>query len=130
MKLKKYDVSVNTGRSVEPTISFSDSGVIRISKSATDALNIKAGDRLSLFQDEDSPTDWYLSKDKDGFPTRPGSTKDSGSVQFNSANTRNDFYQSLFDQDDQFQWPRKFRIATEPTIYEKKLYYAILLPKE
>lgn len=69
MKLKKYDSSLQSTRTGEPRISFDDKGVIRINKTAVEALGLKPGDKIAFLMDEENPTDWYITKDKEGFPT-------------------------------------------------------------
>jgi hypothetical protein len=123
MKLKKYDASVQSTRTGEPRISFDDKGVIRINKTAVQAIGLKAGDKVSFLQDEENPTDWYLSKDKDGFPTRD--VNDSGGLVINSSKTRNDFYASLFEANEE-EGRRSFPLAIEPEKNNGMLLYAIL----
>lgn len=74
MKLKIFNQHNSKAiKSGEQTIHFGKkSGLIGISKSATEFLGLKEGDRLLFAQDEESPEDWFftVTKEKAGFELR------------------------------------------------------------
>lgn len=45
-------------------------GMLHISSIAADKIGLKEGDFIELSQDEESLSDWYLSKSKSGFALR------------------------------------------------------------
>lgn len=52
------------------TISISRSGLITLSIVAAEIMGIKPGDEICLFQDAESPTDWYVRKEDNGLKLR------------------------------------------------------------
>ena len=67
------------------TINFNAKGSISISKAAAGLLEITPGSKLSLLQDEDNLTDWYIAKDEaNGFLVRGGSSGFKGLMFSNS----------------------------------------------
>ncbi|WP_372648232.1 hypothetical protein [Draconibacterium sp.] len=82
MKLKKFNNKTlprNGQISGSIHITFNKKGVISFSKSASDLLNLKDGDRIVLHQDEENRGDWYLEKteDENGFKLHKKSNKDN-----------------------------------------------------
>jgi hypothetical protein len=123
MQLKKYDsLNAFATRKGISTISFSEAGGISISGEACEKIGLSAGDRVSLFQDETKPEDWYLAKDKDGFALRQSSSKAKG-CSFNSAAICEKVLESV-------SWKEKkspvFRLVTEATTVNKMKLYPIL----
>jgi len=41
-------------------------GLMRFSNKAADAIGIKGGDRLAIYQDDENKRDWYVKKESDG----------------------------------------------------------------
>ena len=71
MKLKAYTPEVINPftRNNSIHIGLHYTGRILLSKGLTDLMGLKAGDNITIFQDEEEPTDWYLAKTKKGgFP--------------------------------------------------------------
>lgn len=60
----------------KPTVRFSrKSGVINISKSAWEKMELSEKSRLSFCQDKRNPSDWYIrTDDPEGFETRETSS--------------------------------------------------------
>jgi hypothetical protein len=80
MKLIKFDASTRNARTGKTCISFGKKGLISLSKLAVEKLELKNGDKVSLFQDEEE-ADWYIGKDpKDGFPIRLPEGKGGGGI--------------------------------------------------
>lgn len=69
MKLIKFDaINTRSHRSGEATIRFHKVGLISISKQGCVDLELKAGQNISIVQDEENPEDWYLLvNDENGF---------------------------------------------------------------
>lgn len=123
MQLKKYD-ALNTvsSRKGNPTISFNRGGAIGISGEACKAIGLSEGDKVSLVEDEENPGDWYITKDKDGFPLRKSNAEAKGTV-FNCAAISSKVLDFL-------NWQEKkaaiCRIALTPVTQEKMKLYPIL----
>lgn len=78
MKLKTFDRSNSYGaRSSEPTISLMKNGAISFSSGATKMIGLEVAGKVQFHQDEESPSDWYISKsdDVDAFDIRGKSEK-------------------------------------------------------
>lgn len=85
MKLIKFDATNSkTHKSGEAIIRFNMAGGISLTKTATEELGLKAGQKVSVVQDEEKPEDWYLViNDEDGFELRENTT--GTGVAFNNA---------------------------------------------
>ncbi len=71
MKLKCFDTSVVGVVSARPYIRINGkTGLIGFNSTLTRNLNLSKGDRVSFYQDESSPKDWYLARSGDGFAVR------------------------------------------------------------
>lgn len=57
-------------KSGKPFMSITKAGVIRFSCELTKRLGLKAGMQVAIFQDQDSPSDWYLKPDEPGLTLR------------------------------------------------------------
>jgi hypothetical protein len=120
MKLKKFDsTNCKNSRIGKATISLCSNAASAISKTATEALGLKPGDGIAIFQDIENPTDWYACKDKDGFPLREHS---SGGLVFNASAVANHLFDSI-----QFNLKRfNFPIAKEGVKADKLIVHAIM----
>jgi hypothetical protein len=67
MKLKKFNRKDCSGRMPgQPQIRINHAGMIMLNKRFVEKANLKPGDKVNIYQDEDKPTDWYLkSTDED-----------------------------------------------------------------
>lgn len=124
MKLKVFNQhNSKAAKSGERKIHFSKkSGLIGISKTATEELGIKEGDKLLLAQDEENPCDWFLAKttDDEGFALR----LKSGSSAFNCSSLVSRVLDSL-----KIEQSAGFYNAKNPQKIEGKEYYLILTSK-
>lgn len=72
MKLKKYNTEnsfVGVKNIVHPKLTIClRSGAIRINAKMVEEAKFKTGDKVAFSQDEEKPENWYLHKDKKGFP--------------------------------------------------------------
>lgn len=69
----------------KPTILFSKTGLINLSKTAAEELGLTKQTRIDLARDSDRPEDWYLVKYKPGIDAGiPFRQKDNG-LCFNAA---------------------------------------------
>lgn len=92
MKLKCFDTTVAGIVSAKPYIRLNaKTGLMGLNASLVRNLKITAGDRISFYQDESSPKDWYLAKSAEGFLVR--SKDDSAFV--NNAHTAKSIIESL-----------------------------------
>ena len=64
-----------------PALTVSTKGALRFNKPAVEAYGLKAGDKVSFFQDKNQPIDWYLKFGSGAILRKPGS--DNGSLVFN-----------------------------------------------
>lgn len=76
--------AVSFGRMGKPTITFAETGQIRLSKHLISKLEAKAGMFVEFSRDKDAPEDWYfkLSESGNGFPLKD--YKQDGSLNLNS----------------------------------------------
>jgi len=72
-------------RKMVAAITISKVGVLRLNKKAAQLLGIANGDRVSLFQDENRPQDWYISKTDSGLICRNAYGKDREAKVANNA---------------------------------------------
>lgn len=66
----------------------SKTGLFHFNRSASEKLGLTSGDTVEFHQDEDEPSDWYISKSKSGFLIRnkaKGDDATSGTMFNNSA---------------------------------------------
>lgn len=108
-----------------PRVSFNKAGLISFNKKACELIGLKAGEKVTLAQDEEDPRNWYFFKDaQHGFELRPG-YKDAGCL-FNHRQMTESLLQA-------FQKPmditHKFTIAGIPTVMksDKTKYWGILI---
>lgn len=81
LKLIIPEVQSRTGKMGKPTISINSTGIIMLSVTAKEKLEINAGDHLALAVDEGKPLDWYLIKVKEeghGIPCKVDDGKKTG----------------------------------------------------
>jgi len=127
MKLKTFDNSSNVFRRDSPAaISINvTAGLFTINKKATEILQIEAGNKVVLHQDEDELGDWYIEKadqDAAGFEIRSKTKNgkpEGGGIYFNNTPTARAIFESV-------EYPYqsgRILLAGEPTeIGERKLY--------
>jgi len=99
MKLKTFDRTQSKMRlSKKPAIRISKVGLISLNKCAIRLLDLKVGDKIKFYQDEDNPEDWYLKEvpktDDLGLICRNGSSF-AKSIMVNSAATANALFESI-----------------------------------
>lgn len=86
-------------------------------------MNLKKGDKISLAQDPDNPSNWYIFKDKDhGFEIRSGYLGKGGLV-----NHRDlcDLFLDCFELSKEKS--NAFKIGGQPTLWDKTQYWGILV---
>ena len=118
MKLTKV-VPIRTTKII-PSISVTPKGKMKINQAAAVALDIKPGDTINYYQDENSPTDWYIKKETGGRVTARSAGRESKSVICNSVDISNRILRSIKG------FGRKsvnMRISTTPI---EGNYYAII----
>lgn len=77
MKLKTYNPNLRSIRTGNILSVNRKSGQINLNASSAQALKIKLGDKVNVFQDEDNPIDWYVAKVTEGFTVRKLSASNS-----------------------------------------------------
>ena len=106
-----------------PRISFTKAGVLVLNSNAMQKMNLKAGDKISLAQDPDSPSNWYLFKDKEnGFELRNGYKNKAGLINHRQLC---DLFLDCFELGKDKS--NSFKIGGQPTIWGKVEYWGILI---
>jgi len=123
MKLRTFNSANAAGRKTgTPRISFAKKGgVIRISQKAVDEIGLRAGNKVSISQDELNVKDWYLHLDKDGFELRADAAK---GLVFNSSVIAEEIKCCVKNLNE--EKGVQMLIQTEPIKVDKVSYYAIL----
>ncbi|OSZ79302.1 hypothetical protein CAP35_13900 [Chitinophagaceae bacterium IBVUCB1] len=123
MKLNKFSAAnMSHIRQKASTIRLQRKGANIISDLAVESIGLKAGDKVSLVQDEDNPSDWYLMIDEqEGFTLR--ADKDSKHLSFNCAALSNTVLDACFDN----VFSATFKLITEPNKSGGVNYYPIIL---
>lgn len=126
MKLTKFNAAnmpkTRGVSSILPRITFAKNGVISVNKFAAELLDLKGTDKLSIAQDEEESANWYIYKDKDGFPLK---LKDkTGTLAFNHKALATTFKESFGIPVDQTQ---SYLLAGQPETFEKTKYWGILV---
>ncbi len=82
MNLKKYDTTTDCGIFQGPYVRITKGGIWTFNKVTAKDLGVKVGDRITIFQDEENPKDWYLHIDRSpsGFLVRDS----AGQLRFSS----------------------------------------------
>lgn len=103
MKLIRFD-STNSRyhQTGTATIYLSATQCSSIPKITQKEMGLKPGDGISLFQDEENPNDWYLCKDKSGFPLR---LRKCGALVFSSTYAVNKLFDSIDYRLKHFRFP-------------------------
>lgn len=124
MKLKEFNSeNTVTVRSDKPSLHINTkTGLFNFSKAACDLLNIKDGDRIAFYQDEEEPTDWYIEKvtTEKGFPLRAKDNITKGLLFSNTTMAR----AIVFSVKEIVSG--KVAIATEPTKIGNRKLWALL----
>lgn len=112
-----------------PKVAFSKAGTIAFNAAACQLMGIKAGDKLTLTQDEDEPDNWYFFKDPNhGFEVRTGYDK-KGCLFNHSVMVKSFIAQVELDE----QVTHSMLIAGKPTIIKgdksQTQYWGILVKK-
>lgn len=95
MKLITFDATNTLNyRRGEATIRFNKKGPNSISTEACKNLGLKDGDCIAIHQDDENPSDWYISADSNGFKLRLQSAQSKG-LYFNSAAIANTILDAL-----------------------------------
>lgn len=124
MELKTYNtLNASNLSSGKPVIAFSaTSGVMRINKTAIEALQIKNGERWAISQDVKNVKDWYLHQDaENGFIIR---VNEKNEGMFNSKTTCEDIRACLKNLDETKSV--KMLLVVKPTVENEINYYPIL----
>ena len=69
----------------EPLISISQTGWLRMNKTAIEVINGKDWQRVGLFNDADSPNNWYIGVSNEGVKVsiyRDGSLRGAGGINY------------------------------------------------
>lgn len=105
-----------------PAVRFGKMCAISLNGSATEIMELKEGDRLSMAQDEDDPANWFLFKDVNGFEVRLHTDKKT--MQFNHRKL-SDAIKECFGLDK--DGSHRFLIGGQPTIMGKVKYFGLLI---
>lgn len=98
---------------------------IAISQAATELINLRVGDKISLAQDEHDSRKWYVFKDNEkGFTLRHDGKRGTSLI-FNSSAI---YREATADYDDLKKSIRG--IFIQPETIDGKVYYPFLLPKK
>jgi hypothetical protein len=112
MSLKFYNTETVTSRrstNSAPKIMFSPKGIIRFNNTATEALKLKEGSKVTFAQNPKKPTEWYLILgNKEGFNLRIN----KGQATFNCKVVCEDVRNCLIDVEDDKS--AKVSVATTP----------------
>lgn len=114
------------GGSKAAKVSFGKSGVISFNRPACELMALKAGDKVTLCQDEQEPRNWYFFKDPThGFELRAG-YKDNGCM-FNHRQMVESFLRAFELATD---ISHGFKLGKEATVLtgSKTKYWGILVP--
>lgn len=75
-------------------------GLFGFNENGCKLLGVKSGDQVVVFQDQDSPTDWYIEKvEKGGFIVRASKTKSNTGLWFNSVRLGKQIFASVGFED-------------------------------
>jgi hypothetical protein len=127
MKLKIYDSSLSGGSSVTklPCMNVCPgNGTITLNSAARTLTGYKHGDTVALFNDEESPEDWYIGKDQNGFVLKAKDEQlDSSMLQFRCTALTQTLVESL-----KLPAANSYSIlmAGQPTKIAKNVYWGIL----
>lgn len=125
MNLNKFNKENMAGlRTGECCIRFNKAGACTISQAAVIELGLQSGDKIAIFQDQDTPEDWYMMVgDAGGFPLRD-TGKDSKALAFNSAIMAKTIMDAFGMVDNKSV---SFKLATEPTHVETQAWGGVKL---
>lgn len=96
MKIKIHtpELHPSAGRGSDPKVSISrKTGTVTLNKGTIELMGLSETSKVSLVQDEEHPTDWYLMKDPNGFAIRQASQ--SKSMMFNNSSLVKSIFSSL-----------------------------------
>ncbi len=116
---------VGGGGNSSPAITLTKSGLIIFNQPACRLLSIKPGVKVSLAQDEETPENWYVFIDPNGFAVRTGYSKSKGCVMNHSGMVKM-LVESVNKDTKQ---THRFLIGGEPTVMKgsKTQYWGILI---
>lgn len=124
MKLKTFNAETCiVKRNGKPTVGINfKMGLFRFNKECCELIGLKEGAKVSLHQDEEEPTDWYLLvNDEKGFETRRKENVTPGLL-FNNSSLAKQIAEST-------EYEGKsaaLAIGKEAVKYEKKLYWPLI----
>lgn len=122
MKLKVFNEKNSHRKGVQPAnLRIHKKGTCTLNVTAVRKLGLKAGDRISIVQDEDSPVDWYLLKNDEGFALRPAGTNIKA-LMFNNYLFAHELFRSCSLSGKSYG----FRLAVVPEKKEGLELYSIL----
>lgn len=104
MKLKEFKPTIV--RIGKPTINFNRNGAISISQTAVEKAGITAEKKISFFQDESRPKDWYFSVSEGVSEFKIRKHTKNGSMLFNCKSLQQEIIASLgLDTDTNISFP-------------------------
>ena len=108
-------VTVGRGQGTDPFVRINANGTITLSEAATVLLDVKAGDKIAISQDDDG--EWYVTKNSEGFVLRGKNNSPILTMQcvFITKQILDDETKSA-----------RMMLAKEPIVYQKQKLYAIL----
>jgi bifunctional DNA-binding transcriptional regulator/antitoxin component of YhaV-PrlF toxin-antitoxin module len=122
MKLVKFDKTNSaTIRTKQAAVTVKADGQIVINNEAATKIGLKAGDTIAIFQDSETPTNWYLVKDKDGFKLRASGKTSPTLVTANPTVVKNLLASLKIESKDAV----RFKMGTEAIKHEKLSLFAI-----
>jgi hypothetical protein len=126
MEIEVFDSkSARATRIYKPSISISKIGVFTLNKLAVEALNLVAGNTISLVRDKSNPRDWYIMRDHSGITLRQ---VDNGCLAFNSGLIRSLMHDSFGNESKNGRM--RFPVSKEPVQFKDKIMYAIITSKQ
>ena len=134
MKLKLFNQQttpkiIGAGNTT-PKVSVTKNGVFNLNGAACQLMELKAGDKITLAQDEDEKDNWYFFKDAvNGFQIRSAYDKNMKGCMFNHKLLSSSFIKTIGLKE---SLTHQFLIAGQPTIIknDKTKYWGILITKK
>lgn len=129
MKLKTFneDNLPKVDRSSPKVYLNSKTGIIHFNRAASARIGFVAGDGVEFHQDEEEPSDWYVTKSKVGFKLRNKGKEDDDSlgVTFNSSSLARLIIESVTDKVQM----GSCGVAAEPNKVGKVEYWPLITAK-
>jgi len=125
MKLKVFDTTtvISPRNQKNPALTIHRKGSIRFNRSAVDKLKLQEGEQIAFVQDEEDPSNWYLTRSDKGWKVRKLVSNEMIIQSSLLVATLLPFLQIESDAKS-----KSVLFAGQPVMHEKKEYYGILLP--